>query len=155
MASSPAERLRKNAQRFVRRYGLLASDQTPCGQPISIAYAQALFVLRERGECTQQQIAEELGVDKSTAARLCARMEEAGHAAQRVNHRDARSRVVGLTARGTKLAGQVDAASVARFEAILEAIPPGRRDDVIDALSVLATALEQVPSTTTPSKEPQ
>ena len=36
-------------QLVFRRFGVLAGDATPCGQPLSMAHAHALLVLRGRG----------------------------------------------------------------------------------------------------------
>ena len=68
--------LRRSIQRFVRAFGLLAGDQTPCGQPLAPSHAHALLVLLER-ECVapanalkQQELASALGLDKSSITRL-------------------------------------------------------------------------------------
>jgi DNA-binding MarR family transcriptional regulator len=128
-------------QQVFRRFGALDGERTPCGQPLSVAHAHALMVLRAQGELTQQALGAELGIDKSNVARLCAKMAEAGHVVQRVGDTDARSRCVSLTARGQRLAGRVDASSRARFCAVLREIPVHRRGDVIAALGDLAGAL--------------
>src|SRR4051794_33355373 len=80
------ERLRALVQHFVRRFGLLVTRETPCGLPVSTSYAHALMVVLERGQrkerTSQADLAALLGIDKSNVARLCARMETAGHVIQ-------------------------------------------------------------------------
>src|SRR5690606_28539943 len=105
------------------------------------AHAHALMILRARGELSQQQLGAELGIDKSNVARLCAKMVEVGHAVQRVGEHDARSRLVSLTARGSRVADGVDASSRARFLAILQQIAPERREAVLEALADLVSAV--------------
>lgn len=129
-------------QQFFRRFGALASDSTPCGKPLSMAHAHALMALLQNGELTQQALGAELGIDKSNVARLCAKMADADHVQQRPNAADGRSRLVSLTPRGSKLAGEVDAASRAKFGALLGDLPKARRAEVIRALQHLVDALE-------------
>jgi DNA-binding MarR family transcriptional regulator len=137
-----AEELRRATQRFVRRFGALASDSTPCGKPLPMAHAHALMLLLTRAELSQQELAEELGIDKSNVARLCAKMVDAEHATQRVCERDGRSRRVALTVRGKRLAREVDAASRARFASLLTALPAERRASVVQALQHLVAAMD-------------
>ena len=66
----------------MRAFGLLAGDQTPCGQPLAPSHAHALLVLLERARTgtdvlKQQDLARELGLDKSSITRLCTKMVEA------------------------------------------------------------------------------
>jgi DNA-binding MarR family transcriptional regulator len=139
---SQADELRAVMQRFFRRFGALAADATPCGKPLSMAHAHALMVLLARGERSQQELGVELCIDKSNVARLAARMVAAGHARQRPCERDGRSRRLSLTPRGARLAREVDAASGARFGALLDGIPHERRAEVIAALRELVAALD-------------
>lgn len=128
-------------QQLIRSFGALSSDRTPCGQPLSVAHAHALMLL-SRGEQSQQSLAAALRVDKSTIARLCARMVELGHAQQRTHARDERSRIVALTERGRALARSVDASSLRRFEAVCAELPREQRESVLSALSLLCAAID-------------
>lgn len=151
-----AEALRGAVQRFVRTFGLLAGDQTPCGEPLPTSHAHALMVLLARAGARapvmQQELGRELGIDKSNVARLCARMERAGHVTQQRSPADGRARLVELTARGRRLAEQVEAASRARFAAVLATVPMGDRASLVDALDVLARAAA---SLTPPDSKPE
>jgi len=145
-SSTQVDQLRGLMQQLFRRFGALAADSTPCGVPLSMAHAHALMVTRARGELSQRELGAELRIDKSNVARLCARMVEAGHAAQRPCADDGRSRLLSLTERGQRLAREVEAASAARFGALLAALPAGRRGDVLDALHQLIGALDALPA---------
>jgi DNA-binding MarR family transcriptional regulator len=100
------------------------------------------MVLLSRGELSQRELGAELGIDKSNVARLCAKMADAEHATQRTCERDGRSRRVVLTLRGKRLAREVEAASRARFAALLAGLPESRRDEVVGALELLVAAIE-------------
>lgn len=140
-----ADELRRAAQQFFRRFGVLATSATPCGKPLSMAHAHALMVLLQSGELSQQALGAELRIDKSNVARLCARMAEEGHARQRASKEDGRVRLISLTARGEKLAREVEVASRERFGALLQRVPGEHRPGVIQALQLLVEALEALP----------
>ena len=142
------EQLRALVQQFVRRFGLLVTRRTPCGLPVSPSYAHALMVLlrREReGIATlQSDLAGTLGIDKSNVARLCERMARAGHAVQTIPPEDGRSRVVALTAKGTRLAERIENGSRDRFSSLTASIPRNKRGAVIAALADLNAAVETI-----------
>lgn len=129
-------------QLLIRRFGALAADSTPCGKPLAIGHAHALMILESQGELTQQRLGQHLGIDKSNVARLCARMVEEGHIAQAVSEQDARSRILSLTPKGRKLAGEVGVASKERFSKVLAAIPRAQRASIVQALEQLVVAID-------------
>ena len=132
-------------QQFVRGFGLLVTRQTPCGFPVSPSYAHALMLLlRRSGEglaTLQSDLASGLGIDKSNVARLCQRMVDAGHAVQSVPAADGRSRLVALTAKGSRVAQRIEQGSRDRFSAVATSIPARRRRAVIAALADLNAAV--------------
>jgi DNA-binding MarR family transcriptional regulator len=148
------ERLRSSVHAFVRSFGLLAGDRTPCGQPLPVSHAHALIVLRAADRAglptTQQALARSLRIDKSNVARLCARMEVMGHVAQRRSPDDGRARLLALTPKGRRVAERVDASSRARFQQLLGSIPESARGGVIDALDALAQAATRLDAKETP-----
>jgi DNA-binding MarR family transcriptional regulator len=148
MAEAESVHLRRSMQQLFRKFGALASDSTPCGKPLPMAHAHALMLLLRDGGATQQTLCRSLGIDKSNVARLCAKMVEAGHVEQSPSEADGRSRVVALTAKGRRLAEEVDVASKARFRSLLDAIPKARRDAVLSALDTLVEAMNGLAAAT-------
>jgi len=145
VVESKARELQVAVQAFVRTFGLLVTKQTPCGQPVSPSYAHALMLLcaREAAQqlTTQSELAVELGLDKSSVARLCSRLEEDGRITQRAAPQDARSRLIELTPDGRKMGANIQGASLARFRKVLGAIPPAQRTGVLAALESLTQAV--------------
>ena len=143
VASRMGDDFRALLQAFIRRFGLLSPDRTPCGKPLAPSDAHALMLLRGAGEggLLQMELAAGLSIDKSTASRLVARLTESGHLASAPSD-DGRARPMRLTAKGLRLAGEIDAASRARFASVLERIPAGRRDQVVRSLRDIVAALE-------------
>jgi DNA-binding MarR family transcriptional regulator len=143
---SPLEvaRLRAGVRQFVKAFGLLSTDRTPCGTPISLSCAYALVHLLEAGRIagapTQRELARTLHVDKSTVARLCAKMERDGLVLQRRDEHDARVRRLSLTARGRRLAERVETASHARHTELLAAVPVSARASLLRGLETLSAA---------------
>ncbi|MCE9579084.1 MAG: MarR family transcriptional regulator [Deltaproteobacteria bacterium] len=129
-------------QEFIRRFGLLADHRTPCGKPMPTSDAHALMCLRAAGDdgLPHTAIAARLALDKSTVSRVMARLAEAGHVAVAEGD-DARTRPVRLTRKGLRVADDVDQRSQRRFAALLEGVPPARRDPVIRALRDLVAAM--------------
>jgi DNA-binding MarR family transcriptional regulator len=145
-STAQPDRLRALVQRFVRSFGLLVTKETPCGQPIAPSYAHALMVLLEHGgespEMSQAELGLSLGIDKSNIARLCKRMEAAGHVSQERAPNDGRSRLLSLTTAGQRLAQRIEQASRSRFSRIVAALPRDERSAVFKSLAALNDAIE-------------
>jgi DNA-binding MarR family transcriptional regulator len=143
--SEVARDLQASVQAFVRSFGLLVTKQTPCGQPVTPSIAHALMVLLEReseGATTcQHELAERLGLDRSSVQRLCARLEGDGRIEQEPAPHDARARQIRLTAGGQRMARNIQGASLQRFSRIVDAIPAPKRQPLLDALQVLTAAV--------------
>ena len=142
------EAFRGLVQDFVRRFGLLAGDQTPCGKPLPASDAHALMCLLEAGEPGLQQSAlvAQLGIDKSTASRLVARLSDRGHVTSAQTPGDGRARPIRLTRKGVRIAREINDASTRRFAALLKNVPARRRSDVILALRDIVTAIDGINS---------
>lgn len=139
--------LRLAVQGFVRQFGLLRDDRTPCGEPLTVSHGHALMILlehREESPVVQRDLANALGLDKSSVARLCARMERARHIAQRRSELDGRAREITLTEKGERVARRVDAESRARFSRVLDAIPAKQRAVVVEAVKLLESAVRTI-----------
>jgi DNA-binding MarR family transcriptional regulator len=140
--------LRAGVQSLVRGLGLLSGDTTPWGERLSISHAHALLILLEcsqRGDKpTQHDLGKTLGIDKSNVARLCARMEAAGHATQERCRQDGRARRLAPTHKGLQLAAHVEESSRKLFVAVMTVIPPHARAGVLSALEALDAAVREV-----------
>lgn len=133
-------------QDFIRRFGLLNADQTPCGKPLASSDAHALMLLLDAGEAGMlgAALAARLGVDKSTASRTASRLIDAGHVTATPSPNDARARPLRLTKKGQRIARDVQGASRDRFSRLLEQVPASRRPNVLAALGDLVTALHHL-----------
>jgi len=157
-SGSGGDELRRLIQTFIRSIGLLAGDQTPCGQPLPVSHAHALMVLLEaageRESLTQRELGLALGIDKSNVTRLCSRMVRAGHVVQRRPDDDGRARHLSLTPAGAKVATTVERSSHARFQRLMASIPLRSRASVLSSLACLNEALATVDLPGRPRRTP-
>ena len=144
-----SRQLRSAIQTAIRRLGALSEDKTPCGKDLAVSDAHALQLLRERGALPQGALQSLLGLNKSSVSRLRARLEETGRIEANLGRSGGRPiSVLALTAKGHKLAGELDEASGERFAQLLQRIPVGRRAPVLAALDDLNDALAELEPTT-------
>lgn len=127
---------------FIHAFGVLRSDTTPCGQPMSVSTAHALCELATSPPTNQRDLATRLGLTTSTISRLVDQLVEKGWAERRDDPEssDSRIRLVELAPNGQDVARQVLAARSERFSRLLDAVPEHKRDTVIEALHLLKAA---------------
>jgi DNA-binding MarR family transcriptional regulator len=125
--------------RFVRSFGLLDADRTPCGAPMSTAEAHALTVLRS-GRLSQRALGERLSITKSTTSRLVDQLMTRGWADRAADPADGRVQLVGLTEQGQRVAADVARRRADRLTTLLDRVPKAQRPAVIRALRLLEEA---------------
>jgi DNA-binding MarR family transcriptional regulator len=128
---------------LIRALGLHRPDQTPCGQPISVAEAQATLELLREPNISQNGLANKLRLEKSTVSRLAGMLERRGWIDRVRDKRDTRRLRLRLTTAGRRAAQNLSASRQKKFAAVFEAIPPKSRDAVVDALAILREVLNE------------
>jgi DNA-binding MarR family transcriptional regulator len=103
-----------------------------------------LEATRKGARLAQRELGQALGIDKSNVARLCRRMESAGHVVQSRSTDDGRARLLSLTAVGKRLAKNVEFSSRDRFRRLMAVIPQESRARVLSSLTCLNRALLSV-----------
>jgi len=145
--SRDTDAFRALVQEFVRGFGLLDDSQTPCGQPLRTSHAHALMILlRAEGDAGLHQavLARQLGIDKSNTSRLVQQLARKGHVViTTAPAEDARIKRVRLTAKGARVAADVDRASRRRFADLLGHIDRAHHRSVFEGLEQLTRALER------------
>jgi DNA-binding MarR family transcriptional regulator len=131
--------------RFVRGFGLLDSDRTPCGAPMSVAEAHALTVLAGESPISQRDLGQRLHLPKSSTSRLVDALQARGWVHRAGDAADGRVRLLRLTPAGQKAAAEVAGRRAARLAVLLDHIPEVDRPAVIRALTLLEEASRAVP----------
>jgi DNA-binding MarR family transcriptional regulator len=138
-ADTEADRLADAVASFVRSFGLHRPERTPCGFSAGVAEAHALAELDGRA-LRQMDLAERLGLAKSTVSRLVGGLVDRGWAVRTGADDDGRGVSVALTPDGRDAVARLRSARARRMAALLDAVPPDRRRDVVDVLELLDTA---------------
>ena len=135
-----AKGLMESVVAFVRSFGLHKPDQTPCGQPVTVAEAHALTDLAAFGPVRQGELAGRLQLEKSTVSRLVRQMEGHGWIQRSSDRDDGRVILIRLTRQGRKTAAELVRARQRKFARIISAIPEDERAMVVEAISILERA---------------
>jgi DNA-binding MarR family transcriptional regulator len=136
-----AAALQARLMALIRALGLLESERTPCGQPLSPSAAHALAELSGGAPLTQSQLGSRLRLEKSTISRLVGQLEERGWVERRRAEHDGRVLLLALTDQGRQMADQVASSRAAYFARLCERIPPARQGELSDALEMLVEIL--------------
>ena len=138
----PARELQQEVVGFIRAFGLLAGDRTPCGQPMAPSDAHALTEVVASGGLTQRELVDRLRLDRSSVSRLVDRLAARGWV-ERSDGPDRRTVRLVPTSAGRSVAEEVAGARARRFADLLDAIPPDRRDQVLDTMRLLTAAARE------------
>jgi len=112
---------------------------------VSLAQYRALVVLGSRGAQRPVDLAQALGVDPSTATRMCDRLERKGLITRRRDVIDRRVVLLDLSAAGRRLVERVTRSRRGEIERILEAVDPAERDALVRAFTAFGRAAGEVP----------
>jgi DNA-binding MarR family transcriptional regulator len=126
---------------FVRGLGLHRSDATPCGFPVSLAEACALVALTHNEPLSQRELVQALNLEKSTVSRLVVELIDRGWVVRERDAHDARVQLMRRTPAGVTASDAIMQARNQRFGELLGRIEPGRRQQVVDAMMILAEAV--------------
>jgi DNA-binding MarR family transcriptional regulator len=87
---------------------------------------------------TQSEIAELIGIDKTTMVVTMDALESAGYAERRPSATDRRARVVAVTESGREIVAKADDLYEDVVESVLGSLPEGERDGLVNGLTRLA-----------------
>ena len=135
--------LQQSLMHFIRSFGLHQPEQTPCGQALTVSEAHALSTLATTSQLSQQDLAEQLGLEKSSVSRLLTKLEQRGWVKRHDSQHDGRSKVLQLSETGKGMVSQLQAARRKKFDAIFTQIPASERDAVEASLKTLIQACDQ------------
>jgi len=138
-----ATRLQEEVIAFIRAFGLLRPDATPCGRSLSVSEAHALLELSREQELSQAALGQRLRLEKSTVSRLITQLCGQGWVARTPDPSDGRVVRLRLTEQGWRVAEQVATARSAHFVRLTERIPAGEREAVVHAFQILVHAIER------------
>ncbi|MGH9020911.1 MAG: MarR family winged helix-turn-helix transcriptional regulator [Acidimicrobiales bacterium] len=112
---------------------------------VSLPQYRALVILASRGPQRPVDLADALGIDPSTATRLCDRLVRKRLISRRRPGGDRRVVQLDLTLRGRRLVDEITRRRRAEVERIVMRVPATERDDLVRSFQALARAAGEVP----------
>jgi DNA-binding MarR family transcriptional regulator len=107
---------------------------------VTLPQYRALVVLAGRGPQRLAELASALGVNPSTATRMCNRLVRKDLIRRRTASRDRRQVRLALTETGRAVVADVTAVRRREIARIVAAVPPARRPQLVEALTAFAEA---------------
>jgi DNA-binding MarR family transcriptional regulator len=139
-----AKRLFHALTRLVRTYQF--RDRERVGyHGVTVTQVYALEIVARREPLTVGELAEELGLDKSTASRVVDAMSRAGLVQRAVHPSDGRALALSLTDSGLRTYRGIEADIVSEVARVLRAVSPGSGTDVARFIETLADAVQARP----------
>ena len=126
-----------------RGLGRIARERARAGD-VTPQQAETLQLIAERGALSTSMLATLLGIDPSTASRNVSGLERSGLITRQQGSDDGRQTDVRLTPRGRRAAQTVGTVASSAYVSVLDTLARADRARVIDALEVLARALDRV-----------
>jgi DNA-binding MarR family transcriptional regulator len=114
-------------------------------EDVTLAQYRFLVELASRGPQRLADVAAALGVDRSTATRMCDRLVRKRLVTRRRSQGDRRAVRVSLSAAGGELVAEVSRRRRGEIATIVERMPAAHRDRVVRALRAFADAAGEVP----------
>jgi DNA-binding MarR family transcriptional regulator len=144
MAGAPE--FREAITRLYQRFNALQRGEKRCFG-VTMSQCVTLEFLQQEGPKTVCDLANGLGLDTSTVTRVVDVLVRDGLLRRVRDEKQDRRRVfVSLTERGRRLAEKLQACADDYCERILSRVPRSRRDEVLQALSMLADAIDELPN---------
>lgn len=123
--------------------GVSARSLDQAGDGVTLTQFRALVVLESHGSSRLNQLAERLGVGPSSALRTVDKLVAAGFVARAENQADRREVILELTGDGRRLVDRVTASRRREIARIVQHIPAGEHEALVDALIAFAAAADE------------
>jgi len=118
---------------YTRELGVL--DQQIAKSPFSLSEARVLYELAHRDDLSAKEIGAELGLDAGYLSRIVQSFDEGGLIIREPLPSDRRQYRLALTAKGRQAFARLDRSTNDDVAAMLEGLPPGGKDRLIEAMA--------------------
>ena len=129
---------------FLQALGLHRPDQVPTGFSLSLSEMFALMALSDEAPISQQVLAEQLHLEKSTVSRLIKHLEQRGWVKRVRDLHDTRMFRLHLSDAGHEQASRLARSLADRHERLLAELKPDEQEALAYGLSALIRALRTV-----------
>lgn len=135
--------LRTIVQRFIRLFGLLEQNKTPCGFELSLSQVFALQEL-EGKSLTISELAEQLWLERSTVSRLVDSLVKGGFVNRQLNEANRREVLVSLTDKGNQALLTVREQSIQLYQSIMNQVEGKDQAMILEGFKHFTRALSKV-----------
>jgi DNA-binding MarR family transcriptional regulator len=129
---------------LLQTFGLHRPDQVPTGFSISLSEMFALMALSAGAPMSQQVLAEQLHLEKSTVSRLITHLEQRGWVMRVRDPHDTRMFQLHLSEEGHEQAELLATGLAERHQRLLAALKPDEQEALAYGLTALVRALRTV-----------
>jgi DNA-binding MarR family transcriptional regulator len=138
-------KLRETVNQLNLRFNKLQRGEKCCFG-VTMSQCLTLETLHQQDRRTVRDLAQGLALDTSTVTRVVDVLVRDGLVRRARDEKGDRRRVfVSLTERGRRLAKKLESSADDYCERILERIPPDRHEDVLQALLLVVSAIDELP----------
>jgi DNA-binding MarR family transcriptional regulator len=142
MTDQGSKELRELIRLLVRNLGVLEKgDAICCG--ITIAQCHAVVEIGRAGSISLTDLADMLGLDKSTMSRTIDNLVGIGAALREVDEKNRRYVTIRLTEAGNALFENIETSNESYYGCIFADIPEGKRAQVLESLQLLSQAVKR------------
>jgi DNA-binding MarR family transcriptional regulator len=139
-----SRQLQELFREFLQALGLHRPDQVPTGFDLSLSEMFALLALSAGAPVSQQVLAEQLHLEKSTVSRLVQHLEQRGWVRRVRDLHDTRMFRLQLSETGHEQVSRLVKSLAERHERLLAALRPDEQEALAYGLSALIRALHSV-----------
>jgi DNA-binding MarR family transcriptional regulator len=132
--------LRSNVQKFVRLFGLLEQNVTPCGFPLSVSQVYAMQEL-EKDRMSVTELALRLELERSSVSRLVDELVKGEFVHRDVNETNRREMVLSMTEKGMRTIQQVRQHSLRFYQSVLGDLSDADQTLIIEGFKKFTSSL--------------
>ncbi|HEX3045237.1 MAG TPA: MarR family transcriptional regulator [Bacillota bacterium] len=136
--------LRESVRLLERKLGLLNDIQASCCG-VTLAQCHALVEIGRAGSISLNDLADLLGLDKSTMSRTINNLVNNKLVSREIDPKDRRFLMLCLTEAGRKTFQTIEAKMDLFFNQIYQTVPEDKRQQVVESLQILIQALVENP----------
>nr|WP_294489244.1 MarR family transcriptional regulator [uncultured Anaerosporobacter sp.] len=142
MINQGSEYLRELLRILVRNLGILEkSDASCCG--VTIAQCHAIVEIGRIKKISLIELADLLGLDKSTMSRTINNLVEAGLVKRDIDTENRRYISIQLTDQGIEVFESIENSMYRYYSDIFKSIPEDKRNQVLDSLEILVKSVKE------------
>lgn len=141
MINQGSDNLRELLRILVRNLGILEKSDTSCSG-VTIAQCHAIVEIGRAQNISLIELADLLGLEKSTMSRTINNLVEAGIVKRDIDSENRRYISIQLTEKGTEIYKSIEDSMYGYYSTIYKSIPEDKRMQVLESLEILVRAIK-------------